>query len=80
MNSNQRKIYDFLQKHGESSKKDIALECMGSYYTNGMFHFGLIMRRMVDAGYIERTRKGYYKASEIKKKSKTIPGQLNLEI
>ena len=65
MNTNQRKIYDFLHKKGESSKKEIASECMGNYYTNGMFHFGLILTRMVNARYIERTRKGYYKAVDL---------------
>lgn len=60
----QQRIYKFLKENGECSKIEIAMTCIGYYYTNGMAHFGKALSRMVINKSIQRTKKGYYKIIE----------------
>lgn len=56
----QQKIIDCLTLFGECSKQKLYDQCAGSYYHNGMFHFGNILSNMVHKDLIERVRKGVY--------------------
>jgi len=78
---NQLLIIQYLFGKGEVSKSKMMqeMEIESWYYHNSEKHFGDILSRMVNRGFIIRVKKGVYKLKE-NQTSKTIvnPNQIEL--